>query len=228
MRHFDIAGWLDYLRGFAPPPEMAAMEAHLESDCARCWQTVSLLGKLERATRRDREYDVPAESTHLARAAFACADLAQPAGLSTMAARLVFDSFASPALVGIRALRGAERQQRRVLYEAGDYCVDVSSQPVVGSPDVTLIGQVTSRQMPSQTLGGLTVELLSAEGLAASTLSNPQGEFCLHYRPRENMRLRVRVNEQTRVEMELAGPQPGAVALCPATPGPVVLPGTGT
>jgi hypothetical protein len=194
------------------------MEEHLSGGCGRCRQTLKLLQDLEEVTGRDREYRVPAESMRLARAAFALAGPHEPAGiLSTVVARLVFDSFASPAPVGVRAIQGADRQQRRALYEARDYCLDISLQQVAGSPDVTLVGQVTSRQAPGQPLAGLTVQLVSSEGRVASTVSNPLGEFCLDHLPRQDMCLCVGVNEQSYMVVALSGLEP---VPSPAQPAP--------
>jgi len=211
VRHFDLTRWLDYLRGFVPLTEMAAMEEHLGGDCGTCWRTVELLLKLDQVTRREREYRVPAESVRIAKAAFALAGSREPTGvLSTVMARLVFDSFATSVPVGVRARRGAERHQRRVLYEAGGHCVDVSLQQVPDSPQVTLVGQVTCRQTPDQPLAGLVVELVSTEGKVASTVSNPQGEFCLDYLSRPNTLLCVYVNEQSCVAIALSGLEPAS------------------
>jgi hypothetical protein len=176
-----------------------------------------MLRGLEEVTGRDREYCVPAESVRLAKAAFASADPHETTGiLSTVMARLVFDSFASPVPVGVRALRGAEGQQRRTLYEAGDYSVDVSLQQAGGSSQVSLVGQVTSRRTPGQPLAGLTVELVSTEGRVARTVSNPLGEFCLDYLPRQNLRLCVGVNKQSCIVVALSGMEPAASPLQPA------------
>jgi hypothetical protein len=194
------------------------MEEHLGGGCERCRRTLKLLQELEEVTGRDREYCLPAQSLRLARAVFALSDAHEPTGIfSTMMARLVFDSFASPAPAGVRALQGADRQQRRALYEVQDYCVDVSLQQVAGSPNVTLVGQVSNRQAPGQPLAGLKVELVATEGRVASTVSNPLGEFCLDYLPRQNMRLRLGVNEQSCMVVALSGLEPGA---SPAQPVP--------
>ena len=211
MRHFDITRWLDYLRGFVPSSEEVAMEEHLGSGCGHCGRTVDLLRELEEVTGRDREYRVPPESVHVAKAAFALAGSHETSGtVSRMIGRLVFDSFARPVPVGVRALRGAERQQRRALYEARDYYIDLSLQQVTGSPEVSLVGQVTSRKTPGQPLAGLKVELVSAEGLVESTVSNSQGEFVLEYQPCTGLQLGVGVNQQSCMMIDLSGIEPAS------------------
>jgi len=209
MKHFDITRWLDYLRGFVPSLESAAMEEHLSAGCARCRRIVHLLQAVETVTARDREYRVPAESVRVAKAAFALSD-SHPRADSPFAvmARLVFDSFAAPLLAGVRAGRGAEGEQRRMLFEDRDYCLDVSLEKAWGSAEVTLVGQVTSRQSPGQPLPALTVELTSTDGRVASTASDSLGEFCLDYLPRPNMQLHVGLNERRCMVVALSGLEP--------------------
>jgi hypothetical protein len=57
----------------------------------------------------------------------------------------VFDSFARPALVGVRSTETANRQ---LLYRAGDYSVDLQLAPSEHST-IDLIGQVLKEGEPS-------------------------------------------------------------------------------
>ncbi|HSB11896.1 MAG TPA: hypothetical protein VLM38_20590 [Blastocatellia bacterium] len=89
-------------------------------------------------------------------------------------AALVFDSFARPALAGVRSTETANRQ---LLYSAGDYSVDLQiAQSEQARAD--LIGQVLKEgETTFESVSGLTLNLAREGTVVFSTVTDAMGEF---------------------------------------------------
>lgn len=89
-------------------------------------------------------------------------------------ASLVFDSFARPALAGVRSTETANRQ---LLYRAGDYSVDLQIAPSEHSK-LDLIGQVLKEGEPSfESVSGLKLDIARSGGVVFSAVTDEMGEF---------------------------------------------------
>lgn len=188
MKHFDITRWADFIRGTGSREEQEEMQEHLLTGCESCARMRDLLQRFgETLLSAEATPVVPAAVVQRAEAIFA---LRQPEkiGFAQVLARLVYDSFREPLPAGIRTGRSASRQ---VLYEAGEICIDLRLEFENGGALVSLVGQVSNRQQPHQSLAGVPLVLMSGPELLARTLTNQYGEFQLEYEPRTSLSLHL-------------------------------------
>src|ERR1017187_9791842 len=102
MKHFGIAQWVDFARGFAADGGRAEMQDHLSSGCAECRQIVEFCERVAAISRDMANRQVPESAARLARAIF------QPRVPKAKRAfripvELIFDSFLVPSPAGLRA-----------------------------------------------------------------------------------------------------------------------------
>src|SRR6185295_4634470 len=84
-------------------------------------------------------------------------------------ASLVFDSFARPALAGVRS---TETTNRQLLYRAGDYSIDLQIAPAERAK-AELIGQALKEGETSfESVAGLKLEITSGDKLVCSTVTD--------------------------------------------------------
>jgi hypothetical protein len=181
-----------------------AMEGHLASGCRKCRHTADLLRKAAVAARSDSKVQVPEYAVRFARAIFIL-QLPEKVRLLTRApARLLYDCFREPLPAGVRTQQGLSRQ---VLYQAGDYLLDLRLENERGSSRVALVGQIQNRKETGKRLGGVLVLLVSGEQVLAQAVSNSLGEFQMEYGATKHLRLYVPVRQAgKRIEMLLTQP----------------------
>lgn len=199
MEHFQDTAWADYARGVTPDGQTAAMAAHLAEGCDRCERTARALAAMVRCAVAETEQAPPDYVVHNARAIFA---LHQPDLVrvpSWLIGSLVFDSFRSPMLVGVRS---GQQISRQVLYEAGPYWIDIRLDHERGSRRVWLTGQIATAE-PAHRIDGLTVSLTVAGKLAAQAHTNSAGEFQLEYEPHRQLQLSIGGPHDEQIELPM-------------------------
>jgi hypothetical protein len=179
MKHFDIEQWADFSRGVASEADRSSMERHLASGCTRCNRIVHLLRGV--AAVVGSEYEPPASVVRTAKALY------QPPRPGRLAARIVYDSFRDPLPAGMRT---SDRLTRHVLYEAGDYSLDVRVEEQPGGTAATLVGQLVKRECPAGP-GEVQATLKTGTKTVARAAGNAFGEFQLDYRPVVSLQLEV-------------------------------------
>jgi len=109
-------------------------------------------------------------------------------------ASLVFDSFAKPALQGVRATEMANRQ---LLYRAGAYSVDVQiAQSEHSRAD--LIGQVLKEgESAFESVCGLKLEIALGDKVIFSAVTDDMGEFKVSGIEHGVYELRIELDEGT-------------------------------
>jgi hypothetical protein len=199
-QHYTSERWVDFVRGVSSEPDKIELSQHLASGCRRCQTQVDWLRKVSDSTAADAAYQVP---EHLLRSARALFSLNRPAALpklSVVVARLVFDSFRTPSLAGVRSQRLVTRQ---AMFEAGDYCLDLRMEREPGATQAALVGQIANRAHPEDKMARLPIVLVSGETVA-KTLSNEFGEFQISYQPRTPLKLFVPLkHEGQEIEVRL-------------------------
>lgn len=93
-------------------------------------------------------------------------------------ARLVFDSFHSPPLKGVRSARISTRQ---LAYRHKGTTIDLFIEPKEDSGRVLLAGQIVGPNMSPGENKGLTVLLLDGTRIQSQTSTNQFGEFRLEF-----------------------------------------------
>src|SRR6185503_4309999 len=139
MRCPSLEKLIDYLDNRLAQPDRAGVGGHLATGCAACGETRDWYASVRLAASTD---DSVAPPPWVLKRAVRIFDEAQRPRLAERIgqaiASLVFDSFARPALAGVRS---TETTNRQLLYRAGDYSIDLQIAP---SDDARadLIGQV--------------------------------------------------------------------------------------
>ncbi len=208
MSHYEIGRWADFARNVLPQKERTEMEEHLVNGCAECHATLEFLRQVSATAAAEINYEsVTSDLAVSARRVFT----KQQAGarwpdkvieaLSVLLGTLTYDSTADLQPAGARANRAASRQ---MLYEAGDFCLDLRFDRERDSLHVMLVGQVANQKDPQFRVEKLPVLILSGQKVITQTASNEFGEFSLEYIPRPNLRLCVPVTDAgVRLEVPL-------------------------
>jgi hypothetical protein len=198
MAHYDIGEWADYVRNLVSELRRHQMEEHLSSGCEECSSVVGFLRGVTEVAATEQFYE---ESTApfaaAAREIFvAPANVGERAGimsaLRTLAAQLTFDSAAGLYPSGARGQWSAARQ---LMYQAGDYCLDLRIDREPNTTRVILVGQLANEKQPLLQLARLPVFVMAGKQIVSETASNQFGEFTLDFLPRPNLRLCVQVTQ---------------------------------
>jgi hypothetical protein len=169
---------IDYLDGRLTASEVERIDAHLATDCAHCKADAEWYRTVKSTASEDETSDPP--SWVLKRALRIFETRSKPTlveRLGQAVASLVFDSFARPALAGIRSADAAVRQ---LLYRAGEFSIDVQVVPA-GRSRVNLHGQVLREgELAFESVGQLELELIKDGSTVLSVSTNGLGEFSVN------------------------------------------------
>jgi hypothetical protein len=208
MRHYEVGEWSDFARNVLSPMDRTEMEEHLAAGCVECSGQLEFVRRVAGTAAAEMAYErVTPDLAIAARRVFN----KRPAGarwpdkaiqaLQILMAHLTYDSTLDLQPAGARANRAASRQ---MLYEAGDFCLDLRFDRERDSPQVMLVGQVANKKNPEFSVAKLPVLILSGQKVITQTASNEFGEFSLEYIPRPNLRLCVPLTEAgVRLEVPL-------------------------
>ena len=105
-----------------------------------------------------------------------------------MWARLVFSSAAEPLRAGIR---GTAASTSHLLFEEGNYLVDLHIKPEENRGTVSVAGQILDRAQSLRVYENTSVAILRQTEELARTATNELGEFQLEFPPDDNLMLRV-------------------------------------
>jgi len=115
-------------------------------------------------------------------------------------ARLLFDSFLTPSLAGVRSLHTSGRH---FTYEHNNTTIDVLVDVQPGSDRISLMGQVLDATKPQAKKENLAVVLTAQSGTLARTTTNRLGEFNLRFQFAENVSLEIRMGERSWISVPL-------------------------
>jgi hypothetical protein len=183
--HYSLEEWADFVRGVSSHTD--EMRAHLATGCAACRQSVDFLAYVQAVAAADRQVEPPEGVVS------AAADIYQERQLgdafyAPLRARLVYDSLHEPVAAGMRA---EDRDTRQMLYQAGDYFLDLRVEREREKNTVVLVGQVASKTDDTSSAEGFPVLLTSRGEVIATAPCNQFGEFQMEYRPARHLRLHV-------------------------------------
>src|SRR5277367_2128318 len=166
MRHYALEKWIDFARNAINEDEKVAMQSHLEIGCAACSKELSMWQRLQQVTRRESAYAPPDGAVRTVNATFANRSAGNLRHAKSELASLLFDSFRSPLLAGVRSSASSSQQ---LLYGAGDYRIDVRIEPQMDSEKVVLIGQVLNAADPDERFSSMPVNLLKGKKILATS-----------------------------------------------------------
>jgi hypothetical protein len=172
MKHFSLTEWADFVRGMVDIDRNEAMQAHLDSGCKECGEVAKTWARVREAAKRERAYEPPESAVRMAKSHLAIHG--RPGRASKV--QLLFDSYQSPVLAGVRATATTARQ---MLYGIGTYRIDLRMEPQMDSDKVSLVGQILNSADPVKTGAHVTVVLLRGNKVLAESQTNTLGEFHL-------------------------------------------------
>ena len=173
MDHFKVEQWADFARKITPPDATAKMQRHLDTGCRDCARSLAAMKKVSELAGREATYEPESGIVRIAKALFAAESQASANRVREILP-LVFDSFAQPAMAGVRTAIATSRQ---LLYRKGGCCIDIRIEHVPGSKEAILVGQVLDSGQHGRDAASILVELMSGDKVIASTATTSYGEF---------------------------------------------------
>jgi hypothetical protein len=205
MRHYSEEQWVDFARNAVESITKKKMQSHLDTGCAKCSQELAMWQHLHQVAQRT-SHEQPSEgSLRIVKSAFASQWPAKQLAPQAAVVELLFDSFRTPVLAGVRSSAGRSRQ---LLYGTATYRIDVRIEPQIDSEKVVLIGQILNSVEPKERLADVPVSLWKGRKMLAVSTTNHQGEFQIECEMDSSFRLMITLPGQREVSLPLI--EPGA------------------
>jgi len=170
MMNFDVVEWTD----FVSDDWQKAMQKHLATGSKRSLETLAPWQKVANAEAVDAIYQPPAETVHVAKAAFATTGLVVRPQETGGLIELLFDSFSHMALPGIRS---AGMSIRQMLYRAEPYQIDIQLEEQPERNRLVVTGQLLDVSHPEISGRDVQVTLSDGRESVVNTMTNEFGEF---------------------------------------------------
>ena len=179
MKHFTTEEWINFVNQVVSPSELEEMNDHLKQGCKRCQETVSTWQRVQRSAAAERNYQPPADTLRIVKAAFAAAGLHGQRRESGSRISILFDSFLQPVVEGARS---AATDSRQMLYRADPFQIDLQIEAKPDSNDLLVTGQLLDLSNPGIAGKDVGVTLSNLRGHVVHALSNQHGEFTCEIR----------------------------------------------
>jgi hypothetical protein len=196
---FDITEWADYVRDLVWPLQRRRMQAHLRRGCPQCSSNQEWLSRFAGVCAG---LAVDNTSKHAEQPIKAVPSQNQPRpmpALKRVWAILRYDSLNDCQSAGMRS---GQPICRYLLFQAGNYSVDVRFEREKQSATLVLTGQIANRTDPKTPLAHAPVMLFSDSRELTRCLTNTFGEFQFEYAPQPDLHLRVPL-ETTGQELQV-------------------------
>ena len=203
MRHYSLETWVDFARNVIREDQKLEMQSHLETGCTECSKELAMWQRLQQVASRESAYTPSDGAVRTVNASFINRSTGELSRRKSQVASLMFDSFRSPLLAGVRSAGSASQQ---LLYGAGDYRIDVRIEPQMDSEKVVLIGQVLNSANPEERLSAAPVLLLKGQKILAESVTSEFGEFQLECELQGGIQLVVTLSDRQEVSLQLVDP----------------------
>lgn len=178
------------------------MTNHLKTGCESCAKEKATWSTLAAFAKTEAQYEPPADIVNRAKALVQAAPKREKALRIREIAELVFDSFLTPQLAGVRSAAGVG--SRQLLYRAGEVMIDVRFEANDESERFALTGQVFRDQGSKVGMTRVPISLISGKNELARTSTNQFGEFYLeHESADKNLQVSLEVNSEKDVFIPL-------------------------
>lgn len=205
MPPYDLSQWTDYARGLNDPQSRGELAAHLAlpgSESAR--RSVAAFEGLLAFARRDAELEPPADAL---RGAKLLGALLRPGGaggegwLSRLRSRLTFDSAATPLAFGVRHFGGDLGDDRQLIFQSDDYCVDLRLEREAARGSWVVVGQLLCEKDGVAPVPGVSMLATSEDRFVGRTRTGELGEFQAAGLPGADLRFFFLVSEEICLEV---------------------------
>jgi hypothetical protein len=178
MKHYAIEKWADFARDAMREEEKKEMRSHLESGCGKCAKIFGTWKQVHAAALRESAYQPPDSVVRMVKGLGVIHGLGKARPAKSPIAELLFDSFRTPMLAGVRSSSVTARQ---LLFGVGDYRLDLRIEPQDDSDKVALLGQILNSSQPDQAIDVVPVVLRRGNKILAEAMTNQFGEFQLEF-----------------------------------------------
>ena len=202
MAHYSSQNWIDYARNLVSPQDAEAMTNHLKSGCESCAKEKGIWSRLAIFAKTEAQYEPPDHVVNMAKALVQAPKRQKAALRIREIAELVFDSFLTPQVAGVRSAGGVG--SRQLLYRAGEVMIDVRFEASDESERFAVTGQVFRDQGSKVGITRVPISLISGKNELARTSTNQFGEFYLeHESADKNLQVSLEVNSEKDVFIPL-------------------------
>jgi hypothetical protein len=200
QQHFFDEDWSDFARGQVRTDLGKAMRQHTLEGCRKCQQLNELWHGVAVTAAREGTYVLPDHAIRAVKGQFGL-NRALPWKTGVLrTARMVFDSFKSPMPSGVRS---SAVKARQLVYQVGEYFLDVRMEPEPGSKKLNLIGQIRDSLDPVKKMGESPVILLRGQDRLVQTTTNVFGEFRLEFDRKDNLWLAIGIQGEAGIVVPL-------------------------
>ena len=203
MSNYDITQWTDFVRGVTDAEDEQAMRESLPSAGAREQKMEQLLRRVAEVGRWDTQNAVPEGTVRIVKSFGSL--LARRTAAIRKPFQILFDSFAQPALAGVR---GGSAEARHLVVESDRHTVDVRHDPGHRSPSGSLHagavnGQLFSSQ-GSQPVPQIPVLVLAGDDVVGTSWTGETGDFQADGLPEGPLNLCVLIGSEECIEFPLS------------------------
>jgi hypothetical protein len=200
MTHFSSQVWVDFIRHVATPQDSAAITQHLDTGCESCSREKTVWSKVAAFAKTESTYEPPQNVVNVAKSLMQPPKAERKLRLREIA-RLVYDSFAAPELVGVRSAAGVG--SRQLLYRAGEVMIDVRFEEDEGSERFALTGQVFRDSESKIGMTRVPISLISGKDELVRTSTNQFGEFYLEHESAKDLHVSLEISMEKDVFIPL-------------------------
>jgi hypothetical protein len=194
MTHYSLEEWSDFARNRISSESMAEMQSHLDSGCAVCAQVSGMWMSVLEVASRESGFEAPEPGVRHAKAIYSIVGPQRAESLPVRFARLVFSSFAEPLREGVR---GGDASTCHLLFEEGNWLLDLHLKPQAERRLVSVAGQILERLQSEPAYDGHTVAVLRENVELARAATNEFGEFQLEFSPADDLMLAVNLKGES-------------------------------
>lgn len=194
MKHPQLEQWSDYVRGTLEPEAASISVRHLDAGCRRCERRVAALKAVHRLAENLHAFEPPEAALRAVKNLFRIQQLVEEDPKPCCSLDLSFDSFLTPAPIGVR---GCAFPDRHLVFKNPDLLLEV--QVEAGEP-LRLQGQLLDRD--SNPIANVPTFLLDGGRIHSQDLSGAMGGFTLHGDTKGSPRLCLLLEEDL-IEAEL-------------------------
>jgi len=196
MKHFSEDAWIDFVRGTTTPRKAAELKSHLD-ECEECRRISGVWDAVLEILRREQEYRPSNDATRVVKAMLGLRRALESLGRKK--ADLIFDSFRTPLVAGVR--NSHMSLQRQLQYEFGPILIDVelSKGPGRSEHQILLSGQISTRD-EGQGVKDCRVFLVRGKRFVAQTKCSRLGEFHFECADSTNWRLLIDLGRQEVIQ----------------------------